>query len=60
MSNSKSLLAVICNNTEHRLVIYSYSQLLKTQTDITSTDNGIVAFGNLGKSVILDIKFMIN
>jgi hypothetical protein len=54
------LLAVVCNDENHKLVIYNLNDLKELEKNITSTKTGIVCFGPLTKSLVFDIKFTLD
>ncbi len=57
ISKSKDLLAVSCNDEEHKIVIYDLKRLRQIQKDLTSQETGVLAVGSSGKNCILDLKF---
>lgn len=56
-SESKSRLAAICNDENHRIVIYDCGKLDKKQSDPTYFDKGIIASGNSTTNIPFDLKF---
>lgn len=56
-SQTKARLAAICNDENHRLVIYDCAKLQKKQIDPTFFDRGIVASGNTSTNIPFDLKF---
>lgn len=59
-SETKTKLAAICNDENHRIVIFDYKKLEEKQTNFTSTDRVIIASGNSSPNIPFDFKFDID
>ena len=57
LSESKSRLAAICNDFNHKIIIYDVNKLLIKRDDPTNVDKTVIAFGNTLNNIPFDLKF---
>ena len=57
LSESRNLIAAVCNDEGHKLIIYDCKKLLEKQENPLIEDNGIISEGTATKNVVFDVRF---
>ena len=60
LSHTRNYLAAVCNDSEHKLVVYDCIKLMARQRNPLLTDSPVVSVGSVTKNIVFDIRFSLN